>query len=83
MCQAEINNSFLGNCYAYNNFGHIAINCKLTVPIGKGITSQYPLYTNTVTKSNTKVRNYNSFSPLQSYSVECYKCGNQGHIARN
>ena len=23
------------------------------------------------------------FSPLQSYNIECYKCGNQGHIARN
>ena len=29
-----------------------------------------------------KGRNYNSFAPLQSYSTKCYKCGNQGHIAR-
>ena len=26
--------------------------------------------------------NYHSFSHLQIYSIEFYKCGNQGHIAR-
>ena len=53
------------------------------VHIGKGITSQSPFYKKNVTKSNPKGRNYNSFAPLQSYSIECYKCGNQGHIVRN
>ena len=67
---------FLGNCYACNNFGHIARNCKLVVPIWKGITSQSPFYKNKITRSNPKGRNYNSFTPLQSYSIECYKCGN-------
>ena len=60
---------FLGNCYACKNFWHIAINCKLMVPIGKGITSQYPFYKNNVTRSNPKERNYNSFAPLQSFSI--------------
>ena len=36
-----------------------------------------------ITRINPKGRKYNSFSPLQIYSIECYKCGNQGHIARN
>jgi hypothetical protein len=27
-------------------------------------------------------RNYNSFSPLLDYNVECYKCNNYGHITR-
>ena len=52
-------------------------------PIGNTITSQPPFYKNNFTRSNPKGRNYNSFAPLQSYSIECYKCGNQGHIARN
>ena len=69
----------LGNYYACKNFGHIARNCKLTVPIGKGITPQYPFYNKNVTRSNPKGRNYNSFAPLQSYFIECYKCGNKGH----
>ena len=74
---------FLGKCYTYNNFGHISINCKLMVPIGKGITSQFLVYKKEVIRRNPKGRNYNSFAPLQSYSIECYKCGNQVHIARN
>ena len=53
------------------------------VPIKKGITSQTYSYKKNVTRNNPKGRNYNSFAPLQSYSIECYKCGNQGHIARN
>ena len=73
---------FLGNCYTCNNFGNMARNCKLNTPTEKGITSHNCLYKKNITINNTKGRNYNSFSPLQSYSTECYKCGNQGHIAR-
>ena len=53
------------------------------VPIGKSTTSQSPFYKKNVTRINPKGRNYNYFAALQSYSIECYKCGNQGHIARN
>ena len=74
---------FLGNCYTCNNFGHIARNCKLNAPMEKGITSHTSICKKNTTKNNLKGRNYNSFAPLQSYSTECYKCGNQGHIARN
>ena len=35
---------FLGNCYTCNNFGHMARNCKLMVPIEKGITPQNYFY---------------------------------------
>jgi hypothetical protein len=28
-------------------------------------------------------RNYNSFAPLLDYNVECYKCNNYRHIARD
>ena len=41
---------FLGNCYTYNNFGHIARNCKLMVPIEKGNTSQSYFYNRNDTK---------------------------------
>ena len=53
------------------------------VPIGKGITSKYSFYKKNVARSNPKGRNYNYFPPLHIYSIECYKYGNQGHIARN
>ena len=51
--------------------------------VGKCITSQYLLLKKNVTRSNPKGRNYNSFSQLLSYNIECYKCCNQGHITRN
>ena len=60
----------------------MARNCKLKTHVEKGITSHTSVYKKNITRNNSKGRNYNSFSPLQSYSTECYKCGNQGHIAR-
>ena len=55
---------FLGNWYACNNFGHIARNCKLMVPIGKCITSQTSFYKKNGTKSNQEGISYNYFAPL-------------------
>ena len=74
---------FLGNCYACNNFGHIARNCKLMVPIGKGITSQFLSIIRMLLEAIQKEETIIRFTPLQIYSIKCYKCGNQGHIARN
>ena len=61
----------------------MARNCKLKTLVEKGITSHTSVYKKNITRNNPKGRNYNSFSPKQIYSTECYKCGNQGHIARN
>ena len=69
MCQAYINNSFWEIVMPCNNFGHMDRNCKLMVPIGKDVTSQSSFYKKIVTRSNPKGRNYNSFAPLQSYSI--------------
>ena len=30
-----------------------------------------------------KVRNHNQFGLLQRFDIECYKCNNFGHLARN
>ena len=73
---------FLGNCYTCNNFGHMTRNCKLKTHVEKGITSHTFVYKKNITRKNPKGRNYNYVAPLQSYSTKCYKCGNQGQIAR-
>ena len=64
---------FLGNCYTHKIFGHMDRNCKLMVPIEKGITSQTSFYKKSGTRSNPGGRSYNLFAPLHSYSIECYK----------
>jgi hypothetical protein len=65
---------FLGFCYSYNNFGHKAIHCKA---YRKSNLRNVQRYENN--KNNAERRNYNSFSPLQDYNFECYKCNNYGH----
>ena len=60
---------FLGNCYTFNNFGHMARNCKIKTPMEKGITSHTYVYKKNITRKNTKGRNYNYFSPVQIYSI--------------
>ena len=47
---------FLGNCYTCNNFGHMARNCKLMVPIEKGISPQTTFYKKSGTRSNPEGR---------------------------
>ena len=64
-------------CYFYycNNFGHKALNCKA---YGK-----FCDYKKNASSNKPKVRNHNFFAPLQRYDIECYKCNNPGHIARD
>jgi hypothetical protein len=83
-------NIFLGYCFSCKNFGHKEIDCRV---YGRNNyvrnRSRRPHnheddHMNNQTRSfhGTIDRNYNPFSPLH-YKVECYKCNNYGHIARD
>jgi hypothetical protein len=71
---------FFGLCYACNNFGHKAMNCRANnrninnfeIHTQKG----YPRRL-----SETYRRSYNKFESL-STEVEFYKCNNFGHMAK-
>jgi hypothetical protein len=65
---------FLGYCYSCNNFGHKAVHCKAYRKYNPRNVQRYKNNKNDVEKIN-----YNSFSPLQEYNVECHKCNNYGH----
>jgi hypothetical protein len=65
---------FLGYFYSYNNFGHNLVHCK-------SYRRCNPKNVQRSQKINTKKRNYNLFSPLQYYNMECLKCNNYGHEA--
>jgi hypothetical protein len=67
---------FIGYCYSCNNFGHKAVHCKV---YGQYNHRNVQRYKNN--KYNTEKRNYNSFSPLQNFNIECQKCNNYGHKA--
>ena len=82
-------NIFLGLCYACNNYGHKAIYCRAygqsrnTWSRNMYGNSMYRVEGNGVRKSHVAPhRNYNRFGAL-NYEIECYKCHNFGHIARN
>jgi hypothetical protein len=67
---------FLGHYYSCNNFGHKALNYKAYGKVHfhkKNTSNNYP---------KERKGNHNSFAPLQSYDIECYKCNNHGHITR-
>jgi hypothetical protein len=68
-------NIFLGYCFSCNNFGHKAVHCKA---YGRYNLRNVQRYKNN--KNNTEKRNYNSFSPLQNFNVECQRCNNYDHI---
>jgi hypothetical protein len=68
---------FIGCCYSYNNFGHKAVHCKAYGQYNHRNIQRY--------KNNnymTEKRNYNLFSPLQNFNIECKKCNNYGHKTR-
>ena len=72
---------FFGSYYACNNFGHKAANCRANnrninnfeSHAQKGYLGR---------PSETQRRSYNMFESL-SIEVECYKCNNFGHMAKD
>jgi hypothetical protein len=65
---------FIGYCYSCNNLRHKAVHCKY---YGQYNNKNVQRYKNNI--YNTKKRNYNSFTPLQNFNIECKKCNNYGH----
>jgi hypothetical protein len=57
-------------------FGHKVVHCKAYRKYKPKNVQRYKNNKNDIEK-----RNYNSFSPLQKYNVECHKCNNYGHKA--
>jgi hypothetical protein len=67
---------FLGYCYSCNNYGHKAVHCKSYRKYNPRNVQRYEN-----NKNNAERRNYNSFSPLQDFNIECQNCNNYGHKA--
>jgi hypothetical protein len=71
---------FFGLCYACNNFGHQAVNCRANNRNNNYFESHKQRgYSRR--PSETQRTSYNRFECL-STEVECYKCNN-GHMAKN
>jgi hypothetical protein len=71
---------FFGLCYACNNFGHKAVNCRGNNKNIKNFDYTQKGYPRR--PSETQRISYNSFESL-STEVECYKCNNFGHMAKD
>jgi hypothetical protein len=72
---------FFGLCYACNNFGHKAVNCRSN----KRNNNYFERHTQrdySIIPSETQRSSYNMFESL-STEVECYKCNNFGHMVKN
>jgi hypothetical protein len=73
---------FLGLCYSCNNFGHKVVNCRANTKNRRnyeGYTRNgYPRRSHEA----QKIKSYNRFESL-SNEVECYKCNNFGHMAKD
>jgi hypothetical protein len=72
---------FFGLCYACNNFGHKAVNCRAN----NRNNNYFEIHTQrgySRRPSETQRRSYNKFESL-STEVECYKCNNFGHMDKN
>jgi hypothetical protein len=66
-------------CYACNNFGHKAVNCRANNRNNNNFES-YTQRDYSRRLGDTQIRSYNRFESL-SIEVECYKCNNFGHMA--
>ena len=82
-------NFFSGLCYACNNYGHEAIDCRTYTRYinewGKNRyeNSKYQAEEKYIRRSQMAPnRNHNRFGAFD-YDIECYRCHNFGHIARN
>ena len=80
---------FSGLCYACNNYGHKVVDCRTYTRyrynLGKNRyeNSKYQVEGNYNRGSQLPPnKNYNRFEALD-YDIECYRCHNFGHIARN
>jgi hypothetical protein len=72
---------FFGLCYACNNFGHKVVNCIANNRNNNYFESHTQRGYSRI-PSETQRRSYNKFESL-STEVECYKCNNFGHMAKN
>jgi hypothetical protein len=68
-------------CYACNNFGHKVVNRKDNNMNSNNFES-YMQRDYSMRPSDTQRRSYNRFESL-STEVECYKCNNFGHMAKD
>jgi hypothetical protein len=72
---------FFGLCYACNNFGHKVVNCRANNRNNNNFESHTQRgYSRR--PSETQRRSYNRFESLRT-EVECYKCNNFGHVAKD
>jgi hypothetical protein len=72
---------FFGLCYACNNFGHKLVNCRDNNRKNNNFES--PTHRGySIRPSETQIRSYNRFESLRT-EVECYKCKNFGHMAKD
>ena len=65
---------FLGHYYSCDNFGHKSLNWETNRKVHE--------YKKKSSSHKTK-GNHNLFTLLQKYDIECYKCNNHGHMARD
>ena len=78
---------FLGYCFSCNKFGHKAINCRFYARDdhmrNKSVyDAPKDNYVNRENINSQGDRNYNPFSPLLDFNIECYKlnnCSNTTH----
>jgi hypothetical protein len=72
---------FLVSCYSCNNFGHKAINCKAYAK-NKRNYEGHPRINHLRKPHEAYNINYDNFGSLND-EVECYKCNNFGHMAKD
>jgi hypothetical protein len=72
---------FFGLCYACNDFGHKTVNCRANNMNSNNFES-YTQRDFSRIPNDTQRRSYNEFESLIT-EVECYKCNNFRHMAKD